>query len=370
MEKLRVGIVGASGWMAGALAVGVEYEEGAGPTGENRKKCTTSVVTGLFDLDRAGAEQRRTELGLVDAEFFDSYEAMLASDRVDAIVLVVPNHLHAGMAIQALEAGKHLFLEKPFSTTLEDARRLAEAARRSSVTTKLDYIMLHYDEQENLRKLVEQGVFGEVGSVYFTYRHPIQIGASEGQKWKLSREKSGGALPMGVCHAVSMSVYQIGAVPETVICRMSPAKLRPFDYPTQIDLLIAFQNGVTAVIQGNIDFAEKYDARHTIVGTEGQFDYLPYLSLEQRVWWSSRPLGREYSADPTFAKHHLDSGDVWKHQCSRTVRDFVENARAGRKDSLLGLESELVLACERIIWACEESAREGGRPVSAASIAL
>ena len=55
-----------------------------------------------------------------------------------------------------------------------------------------------------------------LGSVHFTYRHPIEVGQSAGQSWKLSREKSGGALPMGICHAVSMAVYQVGAAPEWV----------------------------------------------------------------------------------------------------------------------------------------------------------
>ena len=106
------------------------------------------------------------------------------------------------------------------------------------------------------------------------------------------------------------------------------------------------------------------------IGTGGQFDYNPYNPLESRVTWSSQSLGRPYSPDPHFARHHLDSGDVWKHQCSRTIHDFVENVRAGRKDPLLGLESPLVRRTESLIWAAEASARQGSRPVSVSDFRL
>jgi predicted dehydrogenase len=146
--------------------------------------------------------------------------------------------------------------------------------------------------------------------------------------------------------------------------------LRQFDYDTQVDLLISFENGVTGVVQGNIDFAEKYDARHTIIGTGGQFDYNPYNPLESRVTWSSKSMNRPYSADPGFAHHHLDSGDVWKHQCGRTIREFVRYAREGRKDPLLGLQSDVVRGCEAVIWAAEESAQNGSKPVQTSQFML
>lgn len=364
--KLRVGIAGASGWMAGALAVGVEYEEGSFDTRRRSgNKSRDSVVSALCDLNEQAMEARKAELGLEKARSFTSYDEMLASDIIDAVVIAVPNNLHVAFAVKALEAEKHLFLEKPFATTWEDSQRLARAADQASVTTKLDYIMVHYDEQENLRQLIAQGAFGKLGSTLFTYRHPIQVGESADQVWKLSKQKSGGAIPMGICHAVSSTIYQVNAVPKTVACTSCPAKLRAFDYDTQMDMLIVFDSGTVSVVQGNIDFAEKYDARHTIIGTDGQFDYNPYNPLESRVMWSSSVLGRAYGPDPDFAQHHLDSGDVWKHQCSRTVQEFVRRAAKNEKDPLLSLDSPLVRRTEAVIWAAEKSAAEGGVLVDA-----
>ena len=58
---------------------------------------------------------------------------------------------------------------------------------------------------------------------------------------------------MGVCHAVAMAVFQAGAAPQWAVCSSRPPKVRKFDYDTQIDLMIHFENGITAVVQGNID---------------------------------------------------------------------------------------------------------------------
>lgn len=365
-EKIRVGIVGASGWMAGALAAGTEYVSGFDTETGEGEKSAVSCVTALCDLSEDVLATRKKELRLDQATLFTSYDEMLASPDVDAVIVSVPNGLHADFSIKALDAGKHLFLEKPFATTLEGSRRLAEACRKSSLTTKVDYILVHYDEQEKLRDLIAKGAFGELGSTHFTYRHPITISESAEQVWKLSKEKSGGAIPMGICHAISLTVFQVDADPVTVISKSTPPKLRDFDYDTQHDIVVVFSNGVVSIVQGNIDFAEKYDARHTIIGTKGQFDYNPYNPLESRVMWSSETMGREYGADADFAHHHLDSGDVWKHQCTRTIQDFIENVRKGVKDSLLGLESPLVRRTEAIIWAAEESSQNGAVPVDAA----
>ena len=360
-EKLKIGIIGASGWMAGALAVGAEYDEnGYDLETESGVKSENAIVTALCDLNMEVMEKRKADLKLDSAELFISYDEMLASDNVDAVIVAVPNRLHTDFAIKALEAGRHLFLEKPFATTREDSVRLAAAVAKSSKTTKIDYIIVHYDEQENLKKLITEGAFGEIASTFFTYRHPINVGESADQKWKLSGEKSGGAIPMGICHALAATVYQVDSAPVSVTCIGSPARDREFDYCPQQDMMIKFANGVVGIIQGNIDFAESFDARHTIIGTGGQFDYTPFNPLGSRVMWSSRVKGRKYSADPTFANDHLDSGNVWKHKCGKTIKAFIEHAMKGEKDPLLGLESAMVKRIETIIWASQESAKNGG----------
>ena len=365
-KPLRVGIVGASGWMAGALGAGVEYagkvEKGSG---KFPAKSEISYIAALCDLDQDAMRQRQQELGFDRAQLFTDYETMLADPELDAVIVAVPNLLHAKFSVKAIQAGKHVFLEKPFATMPDDSAELLRVAAGSSVTTKLDYILVHYDEQQKLRELIRRGAFGPLASTHFTYRHPIQVSESPGQRWKLLRAKSGGAIPMGICHAISLTVYQVDSDPVQVISKSLPARVRPFDYHPQQDIVVTFANGVVSLIQGNIDFAEKYDARHTVIGVNGQFDYNPFNPQESRVMWSSQSESRPYTPDADFATDHLDSGDVWEHKCADTIRAFVHHARAGEKDPVLGLESPLIRRAEAVIWAAEESAQADGMPVDA-----
>ncbi|MFH1612316.1 MAG: Gfo/Idh/MocA family oxidoreductase [bacterium] len=363
-KKLRIGIVGASGWMAGALIIGSEYDE-MGFDLETKKgnKSSISVVKGLCDLNKDILIAKKNELCLDEANLFTSYDELLSCQEIDAVIIAVPNNLHAQFTIKALKSGKHVFLEKPFSTTYKDSQELLKISKENKLTTKVDYILVHYDEQQKLKELINQNAFGEIASTHFTYRHPIQVEQTAGQTWKLSKEKSGGAIPMGICHAISLTVFQVNKNPITVISKSNPAKIRNFDYDTQYDIMIIFENNIISIIQGNIDFAEKYDARHTIIGTNGQFDYNPYNSLDTRVMWSSKTLQRNYSPDSNFAQHHLDSGNVWKHQCGLSVREFVKYSLNNEEDPLLGFNSPLVKRTEAIIWAAEESAFKNGMPV-------
>ncbi|MEA2012873.1 MAG: Gfo/Idh/MocA family oxidoreductase [Verrucomicrobiota bacterium] len=362
-KKLKIGIVGASGWMAGALAIGAEYEKEFNPKTKQGEKSKISKINALCDLDEKAMQERKDELNLDSAELFTSYDKMLKSENIDAVIVAVPNNLHADFAIKALEAEKHVFLEKPYATTKEDSKRLLETAVKSKKTTKLDYILFHYDEQEKLRNLIKNDAFGQMASTYFSYRHPIKVSDTAEQIWKLSKEKTGGAIPMGTCHAISLTVLQVDANPVSVTCQSAPSKIRNFDYDTQQDIMVSFDNGVRSLIQGNIDFAEKYDARHTIIGTGGQFDYTPYNPLESRIMWSSKKFKREYSADASFANDHLDSGNVWEHKCGKTIKSFVEYALKDKKDPLMGLESKTIQRIEKIIWASELSAAENGKTI-------
>ena len=61
---------------------------------------------------------------------YDSYEKMLADPKVDVIYVALPNNLHASFAKEALEAGKHVILEKPFTVTYAEAKEIAEIARK------------------------------------------------------------------------------------------------------------------------------------------------------------------------------------------------------------------------------------------------
>jgi len=91
-------------------------------------------LVAIASRDRQKAEAYAAEWEI--AQVFGSYEAMLASDSVDAVYISLPNHLHAEWSIKALEAGKHVLCEKPLTISVEEVDRMIAAASRSDQTRK------------------------------------------------------------------------------------------------------------------------------------------------------------------------------------------------------------------------------------------
>jgi myo-inositol 2-dehydrogenase/D-chiro-inositol 1-dehydrogenase len=105
-------------------------------------------------------------------------DTLLADPTVDLVDIVVPNHLHARMAIAALEADKHVLLEKPMATTLADAERVVAAAERSGRYLGVG-LELHVSRQwAKVRELIAEGAVGQVRYANLTlFRRPFRPGS-------------------------------------------------------------------------------------------------------------------------------------------------------------------------------------------------
>lgn len=89
-------------------------------------------------------------------------EELLADPEVDAVYIAVPNKFHAPLAIQALEAGKHVILDKPFAMNLAEAREVAAVAKRTGKVLTLGMNMRFEPIPQRIKTLVERGDLGEI----------------------------------------------------------------------------------------------------------------------------------------------------------------------------------------------------------------
>ena len=93
-------------------------------------------VVALCEVDRPRAELLRVD-ECPHAELFDDYRRLLERTDIEGVIIATPDHWHVRMALDAIEAGKSIYLEKPVSLTVEGGRRLVEAARHSNVTVQV-----------------------------------------------------------------------------------------------------------------------------------------------------------------------------------------------------------------------------------------
>jgi myo-inositol 2-dehydrogenase/D-chiro-inositol 1-dehydrogenase len=111
----------------------------------------------------------------------DWREIVRASD-IDALDIVAPNHLHAEMAVAALDAGKHVLLEKPMATTAEDAALIVEAVRRSGRQLSVGHELRLSAQWSPIKRLIDEGGIGTPRYANMSlFRFPYRAG---GQGWR------------------------------------------------------------------------------------------------------------------------------------------------------------------------------------------
>jgi predicted dehydrogenase len=137
---------------------------GAGYWGPNLvRNAVTSPMTRLAfvcdrDLDRA----RKIAGPYAGVEATDSLEQVLADPAVEAVAIATPAATHVSIAMAALEAGKHVLVEKPLASDYAEARQLVEAAERLGRTLMCDHTYCYTPVVQRIRQLISEGVLGDI----------------------------------------------------------------------------------------------------------------------------------------------------------------------------------------------------------------
>ena len=149
-KKVKVGIIG-TGWIAEAHAVGY-------------KKMEDVEIVAAADLVPGKAEQFCKDNGLEGVRCYESGHAMLEAEELDAVSICTYNCQHAPCAIDALEHGVHVMLEKPFTVTTEEAVEVMRAEKKSGKILTIGFQPRMSVNMQRIKQIVESG---ELGKVYY-----------------------------------------------------------------------------------------------------------------------------------------------------------------------------------------------------------
>ena len=149
-KKVKVGIIG-TGWIAEAHAVGY-------------KKMDDVEIVAAADLIPGKAEKFCKDNGLEGVRCYESGHAMLEAEELDAVSICTYNCQHAPCAIDALEHGVHVMLEKPFTVTTEEAIEVMRAEKKSGKILTIGFQPRMSANMQRIKQIVESG---ELGKVYY-----------------------------------------------------------------------------------------------------------------------------------------------------------------------------------------------------------
>jgi predicted dehydrogenase len=122
---------------------------------------------------------------------YESFEAMLADERVDVVHLTTPNHLHYPQAKATLAAGKHVVCEKPLALDTSESAELLELADRSGLVHCTNFNIRFYPQCQEARAFVAGGRIGDVWNVHGAYLQDWLLKPTD-WNWRLEPEKGGG----------------------------------------------------------------------------------------------------------------------------------------------------------------------------------
>jgi predicted dehydrogenase len=143
------------------------------------------------------------------AHVFESVEAMLAGcPELDAVSIIVPNKLHAPLAIQCLNAGKHVFCEKPPALSAREVNDIIAAAKSSGKKVMFNFNNRARPESQAMMKLINNGEVGKINSAQAKWIRRTGIPGFGG--WFTTKELSGGGPLIDLLHMVDLAMYFMG----------------------------------------------------------------------------------------------------------------------------------------------------------------
>lgn len=219
------------------------------------------LVAGALSSDPDRAAQGARECRIAPERSYPDWRALIAaesalpdSERVDAVVIVTPNHLHAAPAIAALEAGFHVVCDKPLAASLEDALAMERAARASGPAFVLTHTYSGYPMVRQMKAMVAAGALGQLRVIQAQYAQDWLAGPAEREDnkqaaWRTDPAQSGagGALGDIGTHAYHLASFVTGLCAQA-LC----ADLSSFGEGRQLDdnahVLLRYGDGVKGML--------------------------------------------------------------------------------------------------------------------------
>ena len=283
---------------------------------------------------RAGEYARQWEI----ERAYGSYESLLADPDIEAVYISLPNTLHCEWSIRALEAGKHVLCEKPFTRHPKEAKKAFDVADKAGRILSEAFMYRHNPQTKKLKQLVSEGAIGQLRLIRSVFSYALY----DDDNIRLRTDVEGGALMDVGCYNVSGSRL-LGGEPEHVF---GEAWYGPSGTDWVFTGMMRFTGDVIATFDCGTALPERDELE--AIGSEGS------LFLDD-PWHCDEPL-IELRKDGEVQRIELQQEDSYRLEVEN-----VSDAIRGEAEPLLGREDALGQA--RVLEALHESATSG-RPVS------
>lgn len=304
-------------------------------------------VAAVYDVDRERAAAVARRFGV--AQVARSMEELVGCTAVDVVGVLTPPASHADVAMAALEAGKHVYVEKPLALTVEECEAMVGAAQRRGCVAVTGFHMRFHRLLREAKRIVRSGRLGTVESIRLVWHSPRGDAGAPG--WKTRRAQGGGALVEIGVHHLDMVRFLLADEFEEVVAQTRDG-VREDECATIMGRTVG---GV--LVTGEFSERSPHEIEIVVSGRDAllRVDCLRFDGLEVRG-------GREVPGAPEYRLRRL----------AATLRALPEGLRAGRSDYLRSYEGiwRHVIECVERSQAPEVTFEDGLRATQAMRAAL
>ncbi|WP_434751984.1 Gfo/Idh/MocA family protein [Paenibacillus amylolyticus] len=235
------------------------------------------------------------------------YKQLLDEQQIDLVYIAVPPRYHYPVVMEVLERRIHVFCEKPLANSLDEARRMVEAAEQAGVVHAVHFSMPHESAVLKLGEMVKQHEVGDIRKIDLILQFPQWPRSWQQNDWITSREQGGFILEVGI-HWIHMIQNVFGRL------RVLNAQVTyPADQPDaceqEVQAVLEVQDGTRVHLQGISHFAGEERVSMVVYGTEGT------IALENWEELMSGQIGQPLS--PVEVLESSSELPVLKHVIAR-----------------------------------------------------
>lgn len=317
------------------------------------------------------------------AESATDWRAALTRDDIDIVDICAPGWLHAEIAVAALEAGKHVLVEKPLSNTLAESEAMvaaARAARQQGVQSMIGFNYRRIPALALARGLIAEGRLGKIRQVRASYLQDWLSDVESPMSWRLRRETAGsGALGDIASHAVDQVQYLLGTtatgasgrlrtfVPE----RPGPHGREQVTVDDAVWATLELASGAVASVEASrVALGRKNSLRVEVYGSAGSLAFDLERLNELQFLDGTEPAAEQgfrrilvTEPEHPYAGAWWPQGHIigWEHTFTHQIQDFLQAIRTGTAPAP---SFEDGLQVQRVLDAIERSAADRGAAVT------
>ncbi|MBU5344478.1 Gfo/Idh/MocA family protein [Paenibacillus lautus] len=280
MKSINVGVIGTGSISAMHL--------------QSYQKHANANLLAVCDLNEERAQRAAEQYGAT--KVYTDYNELLADPEIDAVSICTWNNTHAEISIAALNAGKHVLVEKPLCRTVEEALQVQEAVKSSGKLLQVGFVRRYDPNAQMLREFADKGEFGEI---YFAKASSVRRLGNPGG-WFSDIERSGGGplIDIGV-HVIDLCWYMMGRPKPVSVSANTYRKLgnrsnvrnlsfyKAADYDAEkntvedmANAMIRFENGASLLVDVSFTLHSKENLQSVkLYGDKGGFEIDPEVVI-------------------------------------------------------------------------------------------